>query len=217
LTAARPSGVPAPALLARQAMQRDVLGANVTALAYFPMTVSATTAISSTPAFTVALPTAASGDCYIVVYDPTSVLGTGWNQVLGPVSCGTTDTFPSQSIAVPITLTAGVNYVFALITSGTVLPTPTPTPNIIASPTSLSFTSSTPLPVTVSEAGYTGAFTALSSAPTVATASVTGNTVTVTPVGGGTATITISDANNNSVQVPVSVTAAIFQPQLHHR
>lgn len=93
----------------------------------------------------------------------------------------------------------------------------------------LSFSSAAAQTFTVSEVGYSGSFTAKSSNTAVVTVAQTSSTTsarrrdttttttttfTVTPVGGGPATITVSDQNGNSTSIPVSVTSAVFSPEL---
>ena len=91
----------------------------------------------------------------------------------------------------------------------TPVPTPTPTPApVVATPTSLTFASSASAAQTfsVTQPGYTGSFTALSSATNVATVtpSSTG-TFTVTPTGAGPATITVTGNGARTTTVSVSV------------
>ena len=101
---------------------------------------------------------------------------------------------------------------------GTATPTPTPTPAptpLPANVSSLAFTSSGSLQsFTVSEPGYSGAFTATSAAPNSCTgiatftASATGpsGTFNVTALAGGTCQITVSDNHSGSVTITVYVT-----------
>jgi hypothetical protein len=98
---------------------------------------------------------------------------------------------------------------------------------------SISFNSNAAAPqsFTISEAGYSGTFTATSSNANVATITQTSAaatqssrhvdadtkaTFTITPTGGGQATLTISDTIGNSTSITVSVTGATFTPQLQH-
>ena len=61
--------------------------------------------------------------------------------------------------------------------------------------------------VTVSETGYSGTFTAQSSATAVATVSpASGTSFTVTAIGAGTATVSFVDASGNVAQLTVTVT-----------
>lgn len=80
------------------------------------------------------------------------------------------------------------------------------------SASSLSFTAAGQTQTfTVSEAGSSGAFTAMSSDGNVATVSTQdGLTFTVTAVGAGSATITVTDATNQSAPVSVTVTTTAF-------
>jgi hypothetical protein len=113
-----------------------------------------------------------------------------------------------------------------------VAPAPIPTAAVITpSATSLNFAAGAPQTLTVSEPGYSGAFTATSSNSAIATVtlastsvsertrdsrqteSATTATFTITPVGGGTATISISDTLGHTVTVTVVVTGATLEPQ----
>ena len=63
-------------------------------------------------------------------------------------------------------------------------------------------------PVLVSEAGYTGAFAAVSADTTVATVSPAGSggAFTITSVGHGSTAITFSNVGGSTLAVPVTVT-----------
>lgn len=63
--------------------------------------------------------------------------------------------------------------------------------------------------VTVSETGYTGTFTAQSSATGVATVSpASGTSFTLTAIAAGTATVTFTDSYGNPAQLTVTVTTS---------
>lgn len=88
-------------------------------------------------------------------------------------------------------------------------PSPTPTPQpVIASPSSVSLTSiGATQPVTVSEGGYGGSFTAASANTAVATVTpASGTSFTVTAVAVGSTTITFTSANGTLTTVGVTVT-----------
>jgi hypothetical protein len=95
------------------------------------------------------------------------------------------------------------------LTGKSATPTPPP-PGPSLNPTSLTFTSASGQPLSVHEAGYTGALDAASSNAAVATvspSSATGPhaTFTVTPIGSGTCTIAVKDASGNSAAATVTV------------
>jgi hypothetical protein len=90
----------------------------------------------------------------------------------------------------------------------------------VATPTALTFatSASTAQTFAVSESGYTGAFSAVSSTPAVATvaAGQTAGTFTVTPLESGTTTITITGASAGAAAtVSVSVGAPITVSSLN--
>lgn len=95
--------------------------------------------------------------------------------------------------------------------SPTASPSPTPVPTLAASTGSLALLNQTLQTVTASEAGYTGAITESGNCGGIATISPTsGNgpsfTMTATPVSLGSCSITLTDANQESVSVPITVT-----------
>jgi hypothetical protein len=104
-------------------------------------------------------------------------------------------------------------------------PTPSPTPTIgpmTVTPTSLTFSSSTPQQFTVEEPGYHGLFVVNSSFDLVAavkpgSANGPKATFNVTPEGGGTCTMEISDSNNHSALVQVSVSGAVIVVSGRHK
>jgi hypothetical protein len=90
----------------------------------------------------------------------------------------------------------------------------------VASPATLSFDgtgSAYDAPVTVTEANYTGAFTATTGNAAIATVtpSSSSSSFTVTPVAAGTTSIAITDAFGQLVSVPVNVTSTIVEPEGH--
>lgn len=94
-------------------------------------------------------------------------------------------------------------------------PTATPTPSeLVATPTSLTFTSPAAQTIGVQDSGYDGTLTATSSNTGIATVSPSsGNgpntTFTVTPVGGGTCTIAIQDGIGHTANVSVTVNSGV--------
>lgn len=104
-----------------------VLGASVTPIAYFTLSLSAPVTISSSPAFSLSFPAGTlNGYAYVALYDPTQ--GTsGWNAIVGPIAAsGTTLSLTSLSFSPPYTIAANQTYVFAIVETGAPLPTPTP-------------------------------------------------------------------------------------------
>ena len=134
-----PSGAPVPArALSASAKKRiETLGGTVTPLLYFTVSMSATVTIATTPAFSLTFPAGTlSGDVYAVVYNPSNPLS-GWNIVSGPQpGTGTTVTFPSAALAPPLIFAANTSYIFAIVETGTPLPTATPSPTPTPVPTS---------------------------------------------------------------------------------
>ncbi len=107
--------------------------------------------------------------------------------------------------------------------SGSFIAAPSPKLSI----SSITFSGATPQTFTVSEPGYNGSFTAVSSNTNVATVvgvssgsvsalhrdATSSGAFTVTPVSGGTASIEVADSNGNSTTIPVSVTSATLVTQ----
>jgi hypothetical protein len=204
ISATPPSGVPAlTSSLARRAQS-----AGSTGILYASLTFGAAVTLPSLPAFTFANQTiAASTQYFLGFYDPK--VGSYTSPAEGPAAVsGSTIAFTAP--AGTYSFAAGTTYVFALY-GQTLSP-------IVANSTALSFSAlgaSGAQTFTASEAGYTGAFSATSANPAVATvaASSPAGTFTVTPVGGGTTTIAITDTNLQTITVSVSVTAGTFIPQ----
>src|ERR1700730_9315760 len=93
----------------------------------------------------------------------------------------------------------------------TATPTPGPAPVVVPAPTSLAFTglgAPSAGSVSVTEAGYAGAFSETDSCAGIATVATASPTFTVTPVAVGTCSIKISDTAQHSVAVPVTVTTS---------
>lgn len=88
---------------------------------------------------------------------------------------------------------------------------------LAATPATLSFASAAAQTITVTEADYTGTFTATSSKPRVAAVNpVKGSngpsaTFLVAPVGGGTCTITFTDTNGQAATVRVAVNSGVIK------
>jgi hypothetical protein len=101
---------------------------------------------------------------------------------------------------------------------GSTPPVITATP--VVSPAALTFDgtgSAASQPVTVTEASYSGTFTATSGNGSIATVSPASSSgaFSVTPVAGGTTSVTIVDGSGQTVSVSVSVTSSVVEPQGH--
>lgn len=146
LSSTLPSVVPTPqARRIHHVTAPQVLGAAVTPLAYISMTPSAAVTIATSPAFTFNFPAGTlSGFAYVAVFDEKNA-AQGWNAMLGPITAsGTSLTFTAQTIAPPFTLAANDTYIFAIVETGTPLPTPTPTSKPTATPTPAATATPTP-------------------------------------------------------------------------
>lgn len=149
LSATLPSAIPTPQAARIHFRKPQNIGVAYTAIAYFSVNLSQPITISSTPAFSITFPGTISGNCYVVVYDPTQP-SAGWNSLLGPATASNgTLTFPANTITPSITLQANQTYYFGIITTGsqtipTPMPTLTPTPTPTATPTSSSSPTSAP-------------------------------------------------------------------------
>lgn len=141
------SSVP-PLSVARfiQAVHRDTLPTDAAVLLYIEVYSSATIVLPSAPGFAITIPSAdvfPNANYYLALYDPTRP-SLGWQYAFeGPATLsGTTVTFASNPS--PFTLSAGLNYYFALFVIPQNLAQPTPAPS--TSPTSVPTQS--PPPVT---------------------------------------------------------------------
>jgi hypothetical protein len=146
LVAAPPSGVPVPSSVKRRmaasataaASKKNPLSVGtVTTLVYLTVSSSASVTFGSIPSFNFTLPTGTTipsgATAYVALYDP-SQSANGWVGVLGPGSVN------GQSVSFTglpnsFSFTAGVQYVFALVTTQSTVATPTPGPS--AAPTAL--------------------------------------------------------------------------------
>jgi hypothetical protein len=97
-------------------------------------------------------------------------------------------------------------------------PAPTPTPSlspIVATPSSLTFAAlgaAAAQTVTLSEAGYEGAFSLRTACTIVTPAVLTETSYSITPLANGACTLTFFDANGQSINVPVTVSATAPTP-----
>jgi hypothetical protein len=201
-SATPPNGAPA-----LQSDERRTLSTAGTPLVYVSVTFASTVTLPSLPGFTFTLASPSASSAYFLGFLDPAKGSTYQLAAEGPGTLsGSTVTLSPPSGAA--TFVGGTTYVFALYATSLA--------PIVPSATALTFASSTAQTFTVSESGYTGAFTAASSNATVATVSgPTGTTptFTVSPLAGGTATITISDASGQKTTVAVSITSATFVPQ----
>ncbi|MGC8484169.1 MAG: beta-1,3-glucanase family protein [Candidatus Baltobacteraceae bacterium] len=140
LTTTVPTGVPTPSSVSRgpasSTRTPSTVGVPLTNLVYLTVKSSATLTLGSVPSFTYTLPagvTVPSGStAYVLLYDP-SQSATGWLPVLGPgVVSGQNVTFAGVSST--FTLTAGLQYVYALVLANQVLPSPIPSPGALPTP-----------------------------------------------------------------------------------
>lgn len=215
LQSALPSGDPTPAARKIQTTpRRQILGANVTPLVYVTLSLAAGVTISQTPSLTFSFPAGTlSGFGYVALYDP-SKASQGWVAILGPVTAsGTQITFPASSLPSAVTLNSGVKYVFAIVETGTPLPTPTPS----TAPTSTPTTAPTSTPVALP--AYCSNYNLPAPSSNNVTLDITddsglGQTLIVYVVGtltsGGTLEF-MDDNGNFTSSAPVPLAAACFK------
>lgn len=216
LSASAPSGVTA------LSKHRDT--ASPDALLYVEFSSTSSVTLSAIPMLAFTSSSISSSNTYYLALDTSS----GWQiPISGPGTVsGDTVTFASTSGTVAITPSAPA--VFALYAASAVTPSPSPTP--VASPNALLFDESNPAPqtFTVTETGYSGAFTEQTSctaspvpspaptsspyvaqvSPSSATPASAGAAVTFTVTPGeetGNCTITVTDSNSASATVSVGV------------
>jgi hypothetical protein len=174
-----------------------------TPVVYFSITPSATVSFSSTPGFTLNLPSAALAGVsyYLAIYNPTQVPA-NWNlAAFGPASVsGSSLTFASSSS--PLSLVGGVTYWFGLYYDLN---------PVMLGPTSLSFSTTgaaAAQPFTASQVGFSGPFTpdTCGTANIVSITPASGTTFTVTPNNYGSCTLTVTGAQGLSAQMQITVT-----------
>ncbi|HUZ50813.1 MAG TPA: hypothetical protein VMW12_13880 [Candidatus Dormibacteraeota bacterium] len=144
---------------------------------------------------------APSGSFYLALADPTKSPAS-WQVIEGPGTLGN-GIVVFAGTQTPMTFAANQTYVFELfyLSAGSGA--------VTVSPSALSFLGTSPSAaqlVTVSEAGYTGAFALNSTCSSVATITPSGNQYIVQPVGAGTCSATFSDANGHNAILPIVVT-----------
>jgi hypothetical protein len=197
-----PSGAPA-----LQSDERRPLSTAGTPIVYVALTFASTVTLPSLPGFSFSIPSPSASSAYFLGFlDPAK----GSTYQLGAEGPGIVSgsTVSLSAPPTPVTFIGGTQYVFSLY-AATLAP-------VVPSTTTLTFGSSAAQTFTVSESGYTGAFSAASSNTNIATVSGPAGspaTFTVTPLAGGTATITISDTSGQKTTVAVSITSATFVPQ----
>lgn len=140
-----------PTTVTPQSKRTFSLGGQVTPVAFMTVSLSAPITLNKTPGFSLTFPAGVlAGNVYVAFFDPSNA-SAGWSNVAGPVSpSGSTITFPSLTLAPPVTLAANTSYVFAIVETGTPLPTPTPIPTPTLTPTPIPNPSTTPTSVPLS-------------------------------------------------------------------
>ena len=194
---AAPPGAPAI-----QSTLRHV-SSSASAILFVQMSATQTLSMSGLPGFQFSLtgldPT--KGLFYIGFFDPAKSPAV-WQQIEGPgiIGSGVLVFGPTTSA---VTMSATLTYVFDLYQVGA-------TPGTVAvAPSSLSFLGTSVADaqlVTVSEAGYTGAFTLRSSCASIAAINPSGNQYIVIPTAAGTCSAMFTDANGNNAILPIVVT-----------
>lgn len=122
-----PSGVPAPTSIARRSTNSrsaQDIGTPVTPQAFITVNPTVPLSFSSTPAFTFTFRTGSAGFAYLIFFDPVNPQ-LGWNTMAGPIQTnGTNVALPHQTAdSPPLALGPNRAYIFAIVVSGTVLPT----------------------------------------------------------------------------------------------
>ncbi len=115
-------------------LNAQALGVPTTPIVYFGLSVADSATIYAAPAVKLTGVTITQ-QCYLVVYDPTNP-SAGWNGIAGPAtpSHGTVN-LSAISLMQPFTLKAGQTYIFAVVTSQSVVPTPSTAPTATATGT----------------------------------------------------------------------------------
>jgi hypothetical protein len=181
-------------------------------IAYLKMTFSADVSLPQAPAFTFAVPgtfSTAGVTYWLALFDPLRAAA-GWQfgfegpaTVTPPASTSgkPVTTFAFASNGQPITFSANQTYYLAVIAVQATASAPTPVPSsvpsnppstgrpapVIATPPNVQFAavSSSPVPVTFSQQGYTGTFTLNGDCTGIINTSGSSPTWTLTPVGQG--------------------------------
>jgi hypothetical protein len=214
-TLGAPSGV--PQVQSDKRVPSAIGATGITPVGYVTVIASANAGFGHAPSITVTGPGSIVPNLsyYAALYDPTATAG--W-ALLGPTTTNGTTTFTFDGSATPpLNLTANRTYAFALFGVPQPLASPTPTavprpqgsPSV--TPTSLQITALSDTPtVQVTETGYSGAFTADTSACAgVLRGAMTAPTVfTITPIGAGSCTVGFTDTFKQMVALPVTVTAS---------
>jgi hypothetical protein len=246
---AAPTNVPVLASLGRAAQTvRSPLSGSTTYM-YVAFTPSANITASGTTTATYSFPGIVAGQQYfIAVYDASN--SAGWQyQVVGPGVVNAAATQVTFTTNLGVTLVAGGLYAFTVYTPASIVtpspsptptappptptptptappPTPTPTPTakpvLVASPAAVNFGATTDpaQTVTVTEAGYTGAFSQSNTCGSGSTAIAVVTATTGAPgsqaykvapgTTAGVCTMTVSDGSGNSVAVPITLTTTTF-------
>lgn len=201
-----PQGVPVLAAAANMRRPSDTTAS--AGMLYVSATFGSTIVLPSLPAFSFGSMTPAPNTQYFLAFFDPSV-GKYAAKVEGPATVGGS-TLSFTAPAGSVTFTGGTTYVFALY-GVTLAP-------ITVDHAALTFSAlgaAGAQTFTPSEARYTGAFSATSANPAIATVSGPNSSgaFTVTAVSGGTTTITVTDAAGQTATISVSVTTGTFIPQ----
>lgn len=194
-----PGGV--AALQSAQRRASDVGSTN--AQLYLVLTPSQTITLPAFPSFAFTVPASLvlpNESEYLAFYDAAQG---GYRTVFGPATVANSVVRFSGSSA-PLTLAAGQQYVFVLYgVPAVVAGNPVPSPSSVA----FNLTGQTQI-VTVGEPNYSGAFTATSSNPAIASVTAASGTSFVLTAGAsaGSATITVRDSAGRTSLVDVGVT-----------
>jgi hypothetical protein len=209
------------------------------AIAYLKLQFSADVTLPQAPAFTFTVPgtfTTTNGVTYwLGLFDPLRAAA-GWQKAFeGPATVTPAQTasgkaatkFDFASNGQPITFSANQTYYLVLLQVGANTATPTPVPStvptnspapkpapVVASPANLYFpaVSSSPVPVTFSQQGFTGTFTLHGDCTGVVNTSGTSPTWTITPVGQGRCVIVGLGDRGASAVVHVGVVTPFETP-----
>jgi hypothetical protein len=187
----------------QSAQRRSAAVGSTNAQLYVVLQPSHTITLPAFPAFAFTVPPALvlpNESEYLAFYDPAQ---SGYRTLAGPVTAANGIVSFAGS-AGPVTLTGGQTYVFVLYGVPAVV-----SGNPVPSPASVGFnlTGQTQI-VTVSEANYSGAFTATSSnASIVSVAAVSGSSFILTAgANAGSATIVVRDSAGHTSVVDAGVT-----------
>lgn len=204
LSAAAPSGVPAPASVGR--IPRTIGASPLDPIAFVALSADAGVTLTAVPgpAFSVPGTVTAPNGFWLALYDATNPAA-GWTTVAGPVSPASgAVTFPAGTK--PLTLRAGAGDALLLFAPGGVFPTPSPAPIPTATPASVAVASAPVVgPLSASGGGFAGVTSASYANATVvgyATGLQASNRSAVTRT--GSVTLTASATTQQALRRPES-------------